>query len=89
LAGITRKFGKLFNSGVEGGDKSFDVGTGFREKYKWLIHVDSLAGGDVLKWDQVFDLPAIEFLNYIMFHVEKSEHERYEINRQTSQLKYR
>jgi hypothetical protein len=46
-----------------------------------VIVVDRLAGGDVLKWDAIFELPAIEFLNYASYQVEKNKHEALEVKR--------
>jgi hypothetical protein len=81
LAEITRRFANLFNRDSEEGDERIDVGTGFSERYGWVIVVDRLAGGDVLKWDAVFELPAIEFLNYASYQVEKNKHEALEVKR--------
>lgn len=35
--------------------------------------VDALAMGDVLRWDEVFRLPARKFLNYVQYYVDKKE----------------
>jgi hypothetical protein len=47
------------------------------------VVVDRLAGSDVLKWDAVFNLPAVEFLNYASYQVEKNKHEAFEIRKQS------
>ena len=86
LVEVTRRFTNLFGRAVEGDDEGNgrpDLGTGFTEKYGWIVVVDRLAGNDVLKWDAVFDLPAIEFLNYASYQVEKSKHEAFEVKRQS------
>ena len=86
LVEVTRRFTNLFGRAVEGdeqGNGRPDLGTGFTEKYGWIVVVDRLAGNDVLKWDAVFDLPAIEFLNYASYQVEKSKHEAFEVKRQS------
>ena len=46
--------------------------------------IDRLANSDVLKWNDVFELPAIEFLNYASYQVEKSKHEAFEIKRRAN-----
>jgi hypothetical protein len=48
-----------------------------------------VAGGDVLKWNQVFDLPILEFFNYATYIYEKNAHERYEVSRQMNEAKRR
>jgi hypothetical protein len=35
--------------------------------------VDSLAMGDVLKWDAIFNLNARQFLNYVQYYSDKKE----------------
>jgi len=49
-----------------------------------LIVVDRLAGGDMLKWNDVLELPAVEFLNYASYQVEKNKHESFEIKRRAN-----
>lgn len=35
--------------------------------YGWLNVVHRMAGKDVLKWPQVFELNSVEFLNYVQY----------------------
>ena len=84
---VARRFTNLFGQGnadVEEGDGRPDLGTGFTERYGWIVVIDRLAGSDVLKWNEVFELPAIEFLNYASYQVEKSKHEAFEIKRRAN-----
>jgi len=37
--------------------------------------VDELAGGDVTKWDLIFDMKAIEFLNLLSYKYAKRKWE--------------
>lgn len=86
---VTRRFTKLFKRGEQEEDAGLNSGTGFASKYKWLVVVDSVAGGDVLKWNQVFELPIYEFFNYATYIFEKRDHERFEVNRQMNEAKRR
>jgi hypothetical protein len=40
-------------------------------KYGWIVVVDALAQGDVLKWDSIFELNARQFLNYVQYWIDK------------------
>jgi hypothetical protein len=87
LGEVARRFTNLVGSGntdVEGGDGRPDLGTGFTERYGWIVVIDRLANSDVLKWNEVFELPAMEFLNYASYQVEKSKHEAFEIKRRAN-----
>jgi hypothetical protein len=63
--------------GIFGGTTEED-GQGFSlaSKYGWIVVVDALAMGDVLRWDEVFNLPARTFLNYVQYYIDKKEAEQ-------------
>jgi hypothetical protein len=54
-----------------------------------LILVDTLAGGDVLKWKDIFELKVIEFFIYVNYWQDKMEHERVEVNKQIARSRLR
>jgi hypothetical protein len=89
LDAIAKRFPKIFKSNTEASDPGLDTGTGFAEKYKWLIFVDTLAGGDVLKWNAIFDLKVIEFFIYVNYWQDKMEHEKVQVNKQMARSRLR
>ena len=86
---VAKRFTKIFKSNTEASDPGHDTGTGFAEKYKWLIYVDTLAGGDVLKWNAIFELRVIEFFNYVSYWQDKTEHERVQVNHHVARNRIR
>lgn len=55
------------------GGEAEDNGQGISlsHKYGWIVVVDALAMGDVLKWDSIFELKARQFLNYVQYWLDK------------------
>jgi hypothetical protein len=45
-----------------------------------LILVDRVAGGNKMKWNDVFRIPAREFLNMIVFSNMQREQEQFEMD---------
>ena len=43
-------------------------------KWKWLSMVDRLSGGDITKYDQVYDRNYIECLNVLSFWYERDKY---------------
>lgn len=60
--------------------------TPFQREHSWLIMVDRVAGGDKLKWDAVFELPARQFLNLCIFQIMQNEQMEFEISKQKSMV---
>jgi hypothetical protein len=89
LDAVSKRFPKIFKSDRRADEAGLDTGTGFAEKYKWLIFVDTLAGGDVLKWKDIFELKVIEFFIYVNYWQDKMEHERVEVNKQIARSRLR
>jgi hypothetical protein len=56
-----------------GGAEDDGQGVNLAKKYGWIVVVDSLAMGDVLKWDAIFNLNARQFLNYVQYYSDKKE----------------
>jgi len=40
------------------------------------VTIDNLANGDILKYDAIFNIPVIEFLNMLSFQKDKQRLER-------------
>jgi hypothetical protein len=54
-----------------GDDEDNGQGISLSHKYGWVVVVDALAQGDVLKWDAIFALSARQFLNYVQYWIDK------------------
>jgi hypothetical protein len=48
--------------------------------------VDRVAGGNKLKWDDVFELPARQFLNFNIFQIMQNEQMEFEIGKHKSMV---
>ena len=59
LSEIIRKYPNLFETGESEG--ATDV-------FGWLSLIDRLAGGRRKEWDDILEMPIIEFLNTLAFH---------------------
>ena len=51
-------------------------GSGFADKWGWISHVDGVSETMRVSWDDVFRMPAIEFLNVVCYRKDKADEER-------------
>ena len=51
-------------------------------KWNWIVAIDSLAKEHNITWEQVTDLPIINFLNKLSFLHDKNKHNQQEYEKQ-------
>jgi hypothetical protein len=77
---ICKQYPGIFKSVDETSGNGNDQITPFVQNYGWLILVDRVAGGNKMKWNDVFRIPAREFLNIIVFSNMQREQEQFEMD---------
>ena len=53
----------------------------FNEKWGWVANVDAVANTMRLSWDDVYRMPAVEFLNVVCYRRDKAEEERMQMEK--------
>ena len=81
MDGIYKQYPRIFGNHDDKDENGGDQLTPFQREYPWLIMVDRIAGGNKLKWDDVFELPARQFLNFNIFQIMQNEQMEYEIGK--------
>lgn len=61
-------------------------GIDFQAKWQWLIAVDRIANGDALKYEQVYSMRSVEFLNALSFLKDKINNENAELLKQQNRI---
>ena len=70
--GVTESYTELYTEQSDGGT-DLSAQANFGARWGWYQSIYALAGGDVLKFDQVTKLPLFQCLNFLTFEKEKNQ----------------
>lgn len=72
---LAQNFPALFTEG-SGDEPTFDLQTQFGRKWGWYGAINQIAGGDLLKFEEVTRLPARTCLTYLEYELDKNQVEK-------------
>jgi hypothetical protein len=72
---LIERYPNLFPQSTKGiGEET--QGNEFAKKWGWVATIDNLSNNDKTKWDYFLNLPIIQFLNLLSYHIDHSEEVR-------------